>query len=312
MAAQPDDRQFAGTLTPDAPRRRQPTKRNAPFPWFGGKQALVPSLLPLLPAHDTYVEIFGGAGSLLFAKHPCKLEVYNDIDSELVNFFRVLRNPEQTAELQRLLDLTPYAREEWQDCRKHLTDGDDLVERARRWFVLCYQSFSGGFRANSWRHNTSTAAGTMIPLGFRNATARLSTFTQRLATVMVEHNDFAELIPAYDGPNVLYYADPPYLPETRKGGNYRHETTKADHVALLELLTTCKGMVILSGYDSPLYQDYLADWRVVRVETISSAAGRTRHTGLQGGGSAQHQKRTECIWIKPNTKVQPSLWEGVA
>lgn len=87
-----------------------------PFAWYGGKEALAPRLVSLLPKHDVYCEVFGGSGALLFAKAPSRLEIFNDLDSGVVNFFRVLRNAEQFQELVRALKLTPYAREEYYQC----------------------------------------------------------------------------------------------------------------------------------------------------------------------------------------------------
>lgn len=114
----------------------------SPFPWFGGKQKLASDLVALFPPHDLYIEVFGGGASVLFSKPPTTLDVYNDLDQGLVTFFRVLRDaPER---LVPLLELTPYARAEWQHCRESWRDeGLDDVERARRWFVIATQSFGG-------------------------------------------------------------------------------------------------------------------------------------------------------------------------
>lgn len=281
-----------------------------PFPWFGGKQQMTPMLLSLLPSHQVYVEVFGGAASLLFAKPPAQLDVYNDLDSGLINFFRVLRDPDQAQELIRLLQFTPYAREEWLDCRDHTTVGD-VVEQARRFFVLIYQSFSCNISSNSWRHSASTAGGNNPPRAFNNAIDHLHACVERLKRVQVEHDDFTRLIEAYDGDDVLFYADPPYAPDTRRRGGYRVEMTTNDHKRLLEALTTCKGMVILSGYDSPLYHRALHGWQKLQHMTVAHAAGSTRMTKLQGQGAKTNQKRIECIWLKPNTIRQATLFEGI-
>src|SRR5690348_9349421 len=111
------------------------TRPRAPFPWYGGKQSLVPILRDLLPPHQVYLEAFGGGASLLCGKAPSRLEVYNDMDGGLVHFFRVLRDPECAARLRASLDLTPYARAEFRACQATWMDAADDVERARRWFV---------------------------------------------------------------------------------------------------------------------------------------------------------------------------------
>ena len=117
----------------------------SPIKWFGGKGGFVQNILPLVPKHKIYVEVFGGGASLLFAKTPAPVEVYNDVDSGLVGFFRVLRDKEKAAELWRVACLSPYSREEYGFCRETWEECKDEVERARRWFVVVRQSFGGLF-----------------------------------------------------------------------------------------------------------------------------------------------------------------------
>nr|MBA3826420.1 DNA adenine methylase [Ktedonobacterales bacterium] len=128
---------------------------SAPFPWFGGKRRLAPWIIPHFPAHTTYVEVFGGSAAVLFAKPPSALEIYNDLDGELVHFFRVLRDPVLAMDLSERLAWTPYSREEWRTCLTQLRAGEEVddVERARRWFVAVAQSFSSNVTSGSWRHS---------------------------------------------------------------------------------------------------------------------------------------------------------------
>ncbi|MBA3824525.1 MAG: DNA adenine methylase [Ktedonobacterales bacterium] len=282
----------------------------APAPYFGGKQKLVQHLLPLVPRHEVYVELFGGMASLLFAKDPAELEVYNDLDSALVNFFRVLRHRGDCAELVRMLDLSPYSKEEYLDARLHWNDTDDPIEKAHRFYIAAYQAFSGHFGRSGWK--LVTKGGEHNPAhSFRSAIEMFSLFSQRIRHVQIDHDTFARIIRAYDAEDVFFYADPPYVAETRKDGFYRHEMSMGQHAELLHLLTTCKGKVILSGYDHPLYREALGDWQLIQVATFAQSAGKTRKTGLKGTGAMKDQARTECIWVKPNT-IQPptnySLW----
>lgn len=276
----------------------------APFPYFGGKQQMAPLIVSLMPPHDAYVEVFGGAGAVLFAKPPSKLETYNDIDSGLVTFFRVLRNAKMSKELSRLLDLTPYAREEWNECRRTWQDAPTDVEMARRWFVLAHQSFAGKLAASGnggsgWRHSTLSSHN--AAQSYRSAINRIADFTKRLRHVQIEHLDFAHCITAYDGPDVLFYCDPPYLPDTRRGGGYFQEMDEDAHRLLLRLLCDAQGMVMLSGYDNPIYQELLQGWERVSVTVACSAVGRTRTSKLRGKGSVYSagQTRTECLWLNP-------------
>lgn len=275
---------------------------NAPFPWYGGKQYLAPALVDLLPPHEVYVEVFGGAASLLFSKAPSRLEVYNDIDSGLVNFFRVLREPAKVKELQQLLDLTPYAREEWRECAKTWLDAPTDVEMARRWFMALVGSFGKhmGTTGTGWSFSKVPVHGKAH--SFRAATEALLGFTHRLRYVQVEHGDFERVISLYDGPTALFYADPPYMPETRtRNDRYRHEMTEEDHVRLLNVLRQVRGMVMLSGYNSRLYREHLPGWKRIDIPVFTSAANRRR------------ERRVECIWLSPNaTQHQPELWTDAA
>lgn len=260
----------------------------APFPWYGGKQYLAPALVDMLPPHEVYVEVFGGAGSLLFSKAASRLEVYNDLDSGLVNFFRVLRDENKTRELKRLLDLTPYAREEWRDCSATWQSAGSEIEMARRWFMAIIGSF-GKHMGSGTGWSFSATQGHDKAHSFRSATAALGEFTRRLQYVQVEHGDFARMMKLYDGDSTLFYCDPPYMPETRTRQNrYRCEMTTSDHVRLLETLQGVRGMVMLSGYRSSLYDEMLADWDRRDIGVITAAGNRTR------------TKRTESIWLSPS------------
>lgn len=287
-------------------------KNNSPISWFGGKQTLIPLLLSLLPEHETYVEVFGGGASLLFQKHPSRFEVYNDKDQHLVNFFRVLRDKTHSQELQRLLALTPYARGEYEDCAQTWQEETDSVEQARRWYCLIRQSFGGQFQ-NGWGYSTSfPVGGKHQVLNFRRVNDALQKFTDRLSLVQIEGRDFQEMFHAYDSPATLFYCDPPYLPEMRKAGGYECEMSRDEHINLLHTVQAIQGKVLLSGYDAPLYHEHLHNWRCVRQPVTCHGAGRTRASDLQGENKVrEQQKRTECIWIKPNSERHVSLWDAI-
>ncbi len=282
-----------------------------PFPWYGGKEALASYLVTLLPPHEVYVEVFGGSGALLFAKKPSRLEVYNDIDSGLVNFFRVLRSREQVQELQRLLDLTPYSREEYYDCLATWKEIDNPIEQARRWYTVVLQSFSNNMDASGWSY--TKIAGSNPASAFHSRIAQLSTFIDRMALIQVEHHSFSEVISAYDSPTTCFYLDPPYLPETRRRKGYLHEMTREDHEQLLAILQQIQGMAILSGYTSPLYRDSLLGWQCIERPVTCSSVRRTRESNLQGAGVIlASQMRTECIWRNPTAVAgSVNLWSEV-
>jgi DNA adenine methylase len=250
-----------------------------PLTWMGGKQSLATEIVGLLPPHDIYVEAFAGGAAVLFAKPPSRTEIINDVHGGVVNFFRVLRDPDQSSRLRELLDLTPYARDEHDYCRQN-PDATDPVEGARRFFVRVRQSFNceeGG----SWAR-TIDPDRTRIREWWRSV-ERLGDCLARMKTVQVEHQDFRKLLPECDRPGTVIYADPPYLPDTRspRGDIYAHEMSEADHVALLDIVCGFRhGRVVLRGYDSPLYNGRLGAWaRYEFRRNVKPAARRSESPG---------------------------------
>ncbi|MGB9887903.1 MAG: DNA adenine methylase [Moorellales bacterium] len=278
-------------------------KLRSPIMWYGGKGMMVKKLLPLIPPHKIYVEVFGGGASLLFAKEPSEVEVYNDVDGGLVNFFRVLRDPEKFARFYHLVAFTPYSREEFNFCRKTWRDCEDEVERAYRWFVVARMSFSGAF-ARSWAFGV-----TCSHRGMSGAVSRwLSTLEmlpaihERLMRVQIENQDFRELMPTYDTDDTFFYLDPPYVPDTRQEmGVYPCEMGLDDHREMVDLILGLKGAVMLSGYRHEVYLPLEeAGWERLDFETSCHAVGRTRITGIKGEGSAtEAAPRVESVWLNP-------------
>lgn len=262
--------------------------------WFGGKWRLAPWVIAHLPRHRIYVEPFGGAASVLLRKSRSYAEIYNDLDDELVSLFRVLRDPSSAIELERLLRLTPFARTE---LRAAYEPTGDPVERARRMIVRSYMGFGAnsaatratsanatGFRASSSRSGTTPAH------DWANYPDALSALARRMVGVTIEHADATKVMRAHDRADTLHYVDPPYLHETRSRRNpyctkhlYRHELSREDHVALLDALRDLVGMVVVSGYPAPLYDDALAGWRRVECQAFADGA----------------RPRTEVLWINP-------------
>lgn len=208
-------------------------KLRSPIPWFGGKQLMAGKLVPLFPEHRTYVEVFGGACSLLFAKESSPVEIYNDLDSDLVNFMRVLRDPKFFPDFYHRACLSPYSREEWMFCKQHLNDDENPVERARRFFVLARFSFSG-LVGNSFGIDITASKRGMVQKAsaYQGVLGMLPRLSERMTSVLIENRDFRDIIKVYDTENTFFYCDPPYLPETRKSGAYKHEMTTQDTVTL--------------------------------------------------------------------------------
>jgi len=268
---------------------------STPFPWFGGKANHSRWILPYMPPHQIYCEVFGGSAAMLFAKNPSAVEVYNDLDSGLVNFFRVLRDPDTFPAFLERVTLIPYAREEFEGARASWHLVEDPIERAALWFYVARASFSGHF-GGSWSVSTKTADGMMAQVHkWIRAIDGLPEFHHRIRRVAIEHRDAREfattLQPLYDGPDTLWYVDPPYVPDTRSAGKYAHELTADDHARLLEHLMAVQGMVMVSGYDHPMYARLTAaGWKRIDHDTPLYA---------QNHRKAAEQRRRECLWLNP-------------
>lgn len=271
-----------------------------PFPYYGSKGRLAGRIVDLMPRHRVYVEPFAGSAAVLFSKTPAPVEVINDLDRNVITFFRVLRTRE--AELTRALRLTPYSRDEY--AAADLTDPaiDDL-ERARRFFVRATQGhnaagsggragWSNGIRAN---HTDATATTSLVE--------RLAVLADRLRTVVVEHRDALTIIGAHDASDTVFYVDPPYLSETRRcGHDYAHEAdSEAFHRSLAAALSAAKGTVLLSGYPSALYDELYGHWGRIEVSVHRATTNHRGRTGVERG--------TEVIWCNRSLARQGDLFE---
>jgi DNA adenine methylase len=245
----------------------------------GAKWALSPWICANLPPHEVYVEPFFGSGAVFFGKEPCRTETLNDVDGDVVNLFRVIR--ERSAELRDAVTLTPWSRDEYLASYDAPEDTDE-VERARIFLVRCWQAFGTRTGQRSGWRNRTTGKSPKEPDIWAKLPERLSAAAARLTDAQIENTDAIKLIERYNAANCLIYADPPYMPETRNAGIYAFECDDAFHERLLDVLSAHKGAVVLSGYDNPLYNERLQDWR--RVEKDARA-----ELGM---------KRREVLWIK--------------
>lgn len=254
-----------------------------------------------LPKHRVYVEPYGGAASVLLRKPRSYAEIYNDLDGEVVNLFRVARDSGD--ELKRVLELTPFSRDEFLGAWH---PSDDAMEQARRTVIRSFMGFGSaattlmrspvhgsrgglaktGFRANSNRSGSTPAH------DWGNYPNALSAIVERLRGVCIENRAAITVMHQHDSADTVHYVDPPYVPSTRdKGADYRHEMTDDDHEALADVLHNLRGKVVLSGYPSSLYDALYADWP--RVERKAMADGAL--------------ERTEVLWLSPGCQA-PDLF----
>lgn len=259
--------------------------------YHGGKFRIASWVLQFFPPHVAYVEPFGGAASVLLQKPRCPAECYNDLDGRIVSFFRVLRDPEQAAELQRRVALTPYAREELEWAFGEPTDPLDGAHRLVVRSFLGHGSDSATRRCRTGFRARLTEGRALPSAEWATWPEAVPAFTARLAGVLIDNDDALAVIGRMDHVNTLLYVDPPYVHASRSSmmnrrsgtNGYAHELDDAGHISLAERLHAAEGMVVLSGYPSQLYAELYADWE------------RFDRSAVADTGKA----RTEVVWLNP-------------
>lgn len=255
--------------------------------YYGGKYRLAPWIISHLPAHDHYIEPFCGAASVLLQKPRAWLEVVNDLDSRVVNLFRVLRDRALASQLEEQLRLTPYSRVEWELSAEACVDP---LEQARRFVFRCWSSHgasgmttksSTGFRGATYDRQLRT--GGHPSQEWARWPEVLPAIVERLRGVIVEHRPAVDVIRRYDRPEALFYVDPPYVLDARSRPDhgYQHELPDDEHRELAEVLHKVRGRVVLSGYASDLYQELYGDWRMIGTHAQADHGVHKR----------------ECLWL---------------
>jgi DNA adenine methylase len=281
------------------------------FGWYGGKYSHLDWLLPLLPQTTHYCEPFGGSAAVLINRLPSPVETYNDLDGEVVNFFRVLREKKET--LIEAIGLTPFSRAEFEAAINKTTAGLSDLERARRFYILARQVRTGLAQkasAGRWAHCLLTSRAGMAGAVSRwlGAVEDLPHIAQRLLRVQIENAPAIEVIERYDSEETLFYCDPPYAHDSRGDSNaYAHEMTDEHHRELANVLRNVKGRVALSGYQCDLMEELYGDWqRIESEERIVHSVKTPRREvlwinyDLKEIGRWQNQSRHRAKAIQPS------------
>ena len=279
--------------------------------YHGGKWRLAPWIITHFPRHRVYVEPYGGGGSVLLRKPRSYAEIYNDLDGEVVNLFRVLRDPERSKELAKNLELTPFSHQEFDLAYR---PSRNRVEQARRTIIKSFMGFGSaavtattptkpgaGFKASTGFRANANRSGTTPAHDWANFPPLIASFCERLQGVVIENRDALEVMAQQDSEVTLHYVDPPYVPTTRAQNqwrrpcSYKHEMSADQHVELLRFLNGLTGMVVLSGYNCEIYEQGLDGW--LKVSKDSHADGA--------------RDRVECLWLNPRAREfgQLSLME---
>jgi DNA adenine methylase len=260
----------------------------------GAKWRVADWLVSHFPPHATYLEPFFGSGAAFFTKQPAPVELINDLDCNVVNLFQILRT--HAADLALLMTLTPWCQDEYHNCvialREPFTPEtsslEQRLERARQFLTASWQMFGrkNVTSRNGWRHRYLASKSPVV--GWNKLPDRILNAAERLMHTQISRENAVKLIRNCNNKDVLIYADPPYLAETRGHGNlYHHEfKTPEQHLELIDALESHLGSVVLSGYDSSLYAAHLKHWQRFEI------AARVQ----------SNQCRTEVIWLNPTAK----------
>ncbi len=266
--------------------RRTDGKRVIAFGWYGGKYSHLDWLLPLLPNCHHYCEPYAGSAAVLLNRDASPIETYNDIDGEVANFFRVLRN--QSSRLIKAIAFTPFSREEF--LIACLTNGEKIsdIERARRFFIRARQVRTGLAQTASigrWANcrNTTRAGMSGVVSRWLGSVESLPHIAERLLRVQIENRPATDVIRLYDDKDTLIYCDPPYLHDTRGDSSaYGFEMEESEHIELAGVLHRCRGKVAISGYRNQLMDKLFKDWR--RFDAASKQCHSIKKI------------RQECLW----------------
>ena len=236
------------------------------FGYIGGKLSHLNYILPLLPNKNTYCEPFGGSASVLLNRSPSKVEIYNDKYSEVVNFFKVLRDDAE--ELVRLIKLTPYSREEFVKAINNSNNGD--IERARCFYICCRQSIGSVSQKVSgyqWSYciNDSSKGMSSAVSSWLGSIEGLMQIAERFKKVQIENLSAIEIVNKYDSKETLFYCDPPY-PFCSRGKNKIYygdnEMSNSQHKELSYYLKKVKGFIAISSYKSDFMDELYPGWYI--------------------------------------------------
>lgn len=264
----------------------------APFPWPGGKTKSLKNILPHLPYRTSYIEPFGGSGAVLLARQPSDLEVFNDRYSGITVFYRCLRDSQKSRDLVNRLSAILHSREEFVWCKETWENCDDEVERAARWYYTIMFSF-GSIGRNFGR---GTGDNAQLAQKTANHVLEFDQLHARLRQVVIENQDYKNILHDFDNPDAVFYLDPPYYKVYK--GTYKCEIPDEEHKVMLNHIMEMQGFVALSGYDNELYNKY--DWDAtyqweagVAIKPMAFHDSNNKETETQ-----QRETTTETLWIK--------------
>lgn len=266
---------------------------NSVIKYPGSKWSIANWIISHFPSHHSYLEPFFGSGAVLFTKKRSSIETVNDLDKDVVNLFRQIR--ENTEKLADTIYWTPYARSEYERAWAAQYTETDPFQRAVDFYVRMMMGH--GFRTTGekvgWKNDVQGREAAYAAGYWCKTPEMIFEAAERLRKVQIENLPAVDLIRRFNFPNVLIYADPPYVLSTRHGKQYRHEMTDEQHEELLDTLSNHRGPVLLSGYDSDLYRDILHDWHREEIPSRAQTSGA----------------RVEVLWMNFEPMSQETIWD---
>ena len=266
---------------------------NSVIKYPGSKWSIANWIISHFPSHHSYLEPFFGSGAVLFTKKRSPIETVNDLDKDVVNLFRQIR--ENTERLADTIYWTPYARSEYERAWAAQYTETDPFQRAVDFYIRMMMGY--GFRTTGekvgWKNDVQGREAAYAAGYWCKTPEMIFEAAERLRKVQIENLPAVDLIRRFNFPNVLIYADPPYVLSTRHGKQYRHEMTDEQHEELLDTLSNHCGPVLLSGYDSDLYRDILHDWHREEIPSRAQTSGA----------------RVEVLWMNFEPMSQETIWD---
>lgn len=265
------------------------------FNYFGGKTTWLDELYKYFPNHRYFLDLFCGSMSVTLNKQPSEMDTANDLNSDIYNFFSVLRDEPEL--LFRAVELTMVSRNEYNNCFPINAPGISNVERARRFFVRCRMSFQGSGIKESTGFNacirTSERGVSKNVSKYLSAVEKLPAVVDRLKHIQIENLDYREILQRHNSHEHFIYVDPPYELRKRKYKKwYQHEFEDKDHIELSEKLRTSKSMIMISHYKSEFYDELYHDWNYLMLP----ARGHSMKNG---------KVTEECIWFNyPHSRTR--------
>lgn len=263
----------------------------------GSKWNIAGKLVELIPPHHSYVEPFFGSGAMLFSKAPSDIETINDLDSDVTNLFRCIQK--DSDRLSRLVMTTPFSREKYEDTYKldiwEVMMPDEPYHKALRFLIQCWQGH--GFRTNGykvgWKNDVQGRESMYALWNWYRLPEWIIDIAERFRKVQIENRPALEVIERFNYENVFMYLDPPYLLGTRTAKQYKHEMSDTEHEELLKLILQSNAKIMISGYESDMYNDYLHNWSKATFQSCAE----------------NHGTRQEVVWMNYEPSSQMTFYD---